>query len=156
MTKSELRQLIKNTLIAKYKKEPSTDVSQEPLEYDQLTKFPELKQVIVQLLTSNYDSFLASIDWVAPRPTMFRINLKNDHDFYLTWNERSWIAQIEGKKYYILNLPEEQRALEALSRLLMYGAKEKKEEVEETPEESTEESPLDNMDKEAEPETEEQ
>ena len=28
---------------------------------------------------------------------------------------------IEGKKYYLLNLPEEQRAAEAISRILRYG-----------------------------------
>ena len=35
---------------------------------------------------------------------------------------RSWIAQIEGKKYYLLNLPEEERAVEAIARILRYGA----------------------------------
>ena len=94
------------------------------MEYDELTKFPELKAVIIDLLTSDFDSFLSSIDWVAPRPTTFRINLKNDTNFYLIWSTRSWIAQVEGKKYYLLNLPEEQRAAEAISRILRYGTKE--------------------------------
>ena len=35
---------------------------------------------------------------------------------------RSWIAQVEGKKYYLLNLPEEERATDAIARLLRYGA----------------------------------
>ena len=34
---------------------------------------------------------------------------------------RSWIAQVEGKKYYLLNLPEEERAVEAIARILRYG-----------------------------------
>ena len=38
--------------------------------------------------------------------------------------ERSWIAQVEGKKYYLLNLPEEQKAAEAIARILRYGAPE--------------------------------
>ena len=67
-------------------------------------------------------NFIASIDWVAPRPTTFRINLKNDFNFYLIWSKRSWIAQVEGKKYYLLNLPEEERATDAIARLLRYGA----------------------------------
>jgi hypothetical protein len=37
---------------------------------------------------------------------------------------RSWIAQVEGKKYYLLNLPEEERAVEAIARILRYGAPE--------------------------------
>jgi len=36
------------------------------------------------------------------------------------WNEKSWIAQVSGKKYYLLNLPEQQRASTSISRLLRY------------------------------------
>lgn len=93
------------------------------VEYDELTKFPELKKVIVDLLTSDFDYFLASIDWVAPKPTTFRINLKNGTSFYLIFHPRSWIAQIEGKKYYLLNLNEEESATNAIARLLRIGAK---------------------------------
>ena len=101
-----------------------TVTPEEAVQYDELTKFPELKAVIVDLLTPEYDSFLASIDWVAPRPTTFRINLKNDQSFYLIYGKRSWIAQVAGKKYYLLNLPEEERAAEAIANLLRYGTKE--------------------------------
>ena len=93
------------------------------VEYDELTKFPELKQIIIDLMTTEFGNFLISIDWVAPRPTTFRINLKNGQNFYLVYGKRSWIAQIEGKKYYLLNLPEEERAAEAVGRILRYGAK---------------------------------
>ena len=106
-----------------------TVTPEEAIQYDELTKFPELKAVIVDLLTPEYDSFLASIDWVAPRPTTFRINLKNDQSFYLIYGKRSWVAQVAGKKYYLLNLPEEERAAEAISNLLRYGAKVEAEET---------------------------
>jgi hypothetical protein len=101
-----------------------TITSEEAVQYDELTKFPELKAVLVDLLTPEYDSFLASIDWVAPRPTTFRMNLKNDQSFYLIYGKRSWIAQVEGKKYYLLNLPEEERAAQSIANLLRYGTKE--------------------------------
>ena len=94
---------------------------EEAVQYDELTKFPELKAVIVDLLTPEYDNFVASIDWVAPRPSTFRINLKNDQLFYLIYGKRSFIAQVEGKKYYLLNLPEEQHAAEAIARILRFG-----------------------------------
>jgi hypothetical protein len=45
-------------------------------------------------------------------------------NFMLIYTERSWIAQVEGKKYYLLNLGEEQSAAEAISRLLAYGIQE--------------------------------
>jgi hypothetical protein len=42
----------------------------------------------------------------------------------LTYTPRSWVAQIEGKKYYLLNLSEEEAATEAIARVLAYGIKE--------------------------------
>ena len=83
----------------------------------------EKAKTIVDLLTDQYDNFLASIDWVAPRPTTFRMNLKNDQDFYLIYTRKSWICQVQGKKYYLQNLPEEERAVEAIARILRYGNK---------------------------------
>jgi hypothetical protein len=122
MTAAELREKIRSLVPQVYSNKQKAENA--AVEYDELTKFPELKAVIIDLLTSDFDSFLSSIDWVAPRPTTFRINLKNDQNFYLICSTRSWIAQIEGKKYYLLNLPEEQRAAEAIARILRYGAKE--------------------------------
>ena len=121
MTAEELKAKIKTIIPTVYKAQQK--VESKAVEYDELTKFPELKTVIVDLLTADFDSFLASIDWVAPRPTTFRINLKNGEEFYLIYNKRSWIAQVEGKKYYLLNLPEEERAAEAIARILRYGSK---------------------------------
>ena len=94
------------------------------IEFEEIKKFPELKAVIIDLLTTDYGSFISSIDYVAPKPTTFRINLKNGQFFYLTWSKRSWIAQIEGKKYYLLNLNEEEHAIEAIARILRYAAPE--------------------------------
>jgi hypothetical protein len=121
MTKAELREKIRAIIPTVYKAQLKSDTS--AIEYDELTKFPELKAVIVDLLTSDFDSFLSSIDWVAPKPTTFRINLKNGQEFYLTYTRNSFIAQVEGKKYYLLNLPEEQRAVQAIARILRYGSK---------------------------------
>ena len=120
MTAAELREKIRMiipTVVGQRKQ-----AEEAAIEYDELTKFPELKAVIVDLLTHEFDNFIASIDWVAPKPTTFRINLKNDFNFYLIFTKTSWIAQVEGKKYYLLNLPEEERAIEAIARILRYGA----------------------------------
>jgi hypothetical protein len=101
MTRDQLTRRIKD--LAKQVYSANTVTPEEAIEYDELTKFPELKKVIVDLLTPEYDNFLASIDWVAPRPTTFRINLENDQNFYLIYGKRSWVAQVAGKKYYLLN-----------------------------------------------------
>jgi hypothetical protein len=121
MTASELREKIRVILPTVYKAQLKSDAA--AVEYDELTKFPELKAIIVDLLTHDFDPFVASIDWVAPKPTTFRINLRNEESFYLIFSKRSWIAQVEGKKYYLLNLPEEERATQAIARILRYGAK---------------------------------
>ena len=119
MTTDELKERIRGLSLEVIRDRKKAEIA--AVEYDELTKFPELKKVITTLLTADFNSFIASIDWVAPRPTTFRINLKNDEEFYLIWMNRSWIAQIEGKKYYLLNLPEEERAVEAIARILRYG-----------------------------------
>ena len=120
MTKAEFKERIKGLAFEVIRDRKKSEIA--AVQYDELTKFPELKEAILTLLTADFDNFLSSIDWVAPRPTTFRINLRNDQNFYLIWMGRSWIAQIEGKKYYLLNLPEEERAVEAIARMLRYGA----------------------------------
>ena len=120
MTKSELRVKIQSLAKTVYKERAS--IEQAAIEYDELTKFPELKDVIVSLLGPQFDLFVASIDWVAPTPTTFRINLKNNENFYLVHTSRTFIAEVEGKKYYLLNLNEQQNAQKAIARILRYGA----------------------------------
>jgi hypothetical protein len=129
MTKNELREKIKT--LAKQALAPKSidldkgnDVSLDALKFPVLGKFPELKKVIVDLLTDQYEIFLTDIQWVAPRPTTFRIVLGNGENFNLIYTERSWIAKVEGKKFYLLNLSEEEQAAESIARILSYGLKE--------------------------------
>ena len=124
MTASELRDRIKLLVKQVYKDKAKTDDA--ALAYDELVKFPELKAVIVNLMTTDFDKFLESVDWVAPRPSTFRVNLLNGENFVLFYDPRSWIAQVEGKKYYLLNLDEEEMAAKAVSRILTYGGKTEK------------------------------
>ena len=126
MTKAELRDKIQRLAKDVYK--DNAKIDDAALAYDELTKFPELKAIIVDLLTIQFDEFLESIDWVSPRPTTFRINLLNGQNFILIFTDRSWIAQVEGKKYYLLNLDEEERAAQAISRILAYGKMESSDE----------------------------
>jgi len=119
MTKAELRQKIKTLAVTVMAEKAKTDDA--ALAYDELVKFPALKDIIVDLLTDQFDSFIESVDWVAPRPTTFRVNLLNGESFLLIFTERSWIAQVQGKKYYLLNLDEEERCAMAINRLLRVG-----------------------------------
>ena len=119
MTASELKDKIRALALQVVDEKNVADESAS--EYDELTKFPALKDIIVDLLTHEFNSFLESIDWISPRPTSFRINLLNGQNFILTYTERSWIAQVEGKRYYLLNLDEEEYAAQAIGRILQYG-----------------------------------
>ena len=142
MTKDEFKDKIK-TLVkqvyAKTEKSSKIDldspsvVSLDNVRFPVLVKFPTLSDTIVKLLTDQYDLFIKDIEWVAPRPTTFRIILANDQVFYLIFTDRTWIGKVEGKKYYLLNLSEEQNCIEAIARILSYGAKVAAEVPTETP-----------------------
>ena len=119
MKASELRDKIK-VLVKKVYSEKSVS-NDAAVAYDELTKFPLLKDVIIDLLTHEFDSFLEDIEWVSPRPTVFRILLLNGESFLLMYTEKSWIATVEGKKYYLLNLDEEENCALAIGRILQYG-----------------------------------
>ena len=139
MTKDEFKEKIK-VLIRAVRVEKEIQPVKE--EHILLTKFPELREIIIDLLTDQFGLFIEDIQYVAPRPTTFRIVLKNGYYFYLTYAKRSWIAQIEGKSYYLLNLGEEEETAEAIARLLRYKKDEGKESAEGGGEEGFEETEI--------------
>ena len=119
MTAAELREKIKILVKQVYSDVVKSD--EAALAYPEIQKFPALKEIIINLLTNEFDSFVESVDWVAPRPTTFRINLLNGENFLLMYTIKSWIATVLGKKYYLLNLDEEERCALAINRLLRVG-----------------------------------
>lgn len=130
MTKDELKEKIKILVKQAYKPASSnsiddvdTDVPQKIEKFPIFQNFPPLKDVIETLLTPNYEPFITDVQWVSPKPLTFRVMLANDEMFYLIYSPKSWIAQIEGKKYYLLNIGEEEAACDSLSRMLYYGGK---------------------------------
>jgi len=132
MTKDEFKDKIKVLVKQVYDKteksskidlDSPSSVSLDNVRFPVLVKFPTLNDTIVKLLTDQYDLFIKDIEWVAPRPTTFRIILANDQVFYLIYTDRTWVGKVEGKKYYLLNLSEEQNCIESIARILAYGAK---------------------------------
>lgn len=128
---SDLKNKIKSIIKAVYNKteEPNlndTLIPDIPIDnyiekFPILNKFSDLKQVLIDLMTNQYEIFVGDIWWVAPRPTTFKIILNNDQSFYLIYGDKSWIAQVEGKKYYLKNINEEENAAESISRILKYS-----------------------------------
>jgi hypothetical protein len=143
MTRNELKEKIKILAKQVYSKDTPVNLdtpSNINLDIEEtfpvLAKFPDLKKTIVDLFTKQYELFIEDIQWVAPRPTTFRILLANGETFFLHYTPRSWVATIEGKKYYLTNLGEEEQAAQTLARVLSYGQK-----AEATPDEETSAEP---------------
>lgn len=86
-----------------------------------LGKFPTLKTAIVKLQTNQFKEFVTSIDWISPRPSSFRVNIKNGQSYILKWTGTGFEAQILGKRYYIDKIDDYQQALDKLSRLYREG-----------------------------------
>jgi len=105
--------------------EPDTNAPEETILEDAtdtiLAKFPTLKAAIVKLQTEDFKEFIDSIDWISPRPTSFRINLKNGQDYILKWMGKGFEAQILGKRYYLNKIDDYQQALDKLSILYREG-----------------------------------
>ena len=91
-----------------------------PLEYI-LQKYPSLDAALVDLMTEYYRDYITGVYVIAPRPTTFRILLHNGQEFYLIYGPQSYTAKISGKKYYLLNLNEEQFAINSIASLLELG-----------------------------------
>lgn len=83
-----------------------------------LYKFPDVKRILNEILTVTFRDFIKNIYVVAPKPTTFKIVLKNDQNFLLIYEERSYVIKASGKSYYLLNLGEKQRAIRAIADLL--------------------------------------
>ena len=101
--------------------EPDMDAPQDTVLEDAtdkiLGKFPTLRIALTKLQTEQFKEFVESIDWISPRPTSFRINLKNGQDYILKWMGDGFQAQIQGKRYYINKIDDYQQALDRLEVL---------------------------------------
>jgi hypothetical protein len=86
-----------------------------------LEKFPKLQETLITLMSQDFTAFVENIDWVAPRPTTFKITLKNFNTFHLIWNGDTFTARVSGTQYNLSNLGEEQRAIKAIQELLIVG-----------------------------------
>ena len=117
MNKQELRSIIKKTITTKMQKQGINKYQ----EYKILNHVPDMISILTDLLSPQFNLFVKDIQWVAPKPPTFRVILENNFSFYLADLGRSWMAEVEGKQYYLLNLGEEEQATQAISRILRYG-----------------------------------
>jgi len=86
-----------------------------------LEKFPKLQETLITLMSEDFTAFVENIEWVAPRPTTFKVTLKNFNIYHLIWNGSEFTARVAGTQYNLANLGEEQRAIKAIQELLITG-----------------------------------
>jgi hypothetical protein len=117
MDKNQLRKLIRSTVVNRFKRSATNKYQ----EYKILNEVPDLIPILGDLMSEDFSKFVKTIDYVAPKPPTFRIVLENNQFFYLMDLGRSWVAEVEGRRYYLLNLSEEEMATTSISRILRYA-----------------------------------
>lgn len=123
MTKKELadkvRAAARDVASRAEKPENATPMS---LKYsDLLFKFPKLQETLSELMSDEFTLFVENIQWVAPRPTTFKVILKNQNYFHLIWNADDFIARVAGTNYNLTAIGEKERAIKAIQELLIVG-----------------------------------
>jgi hypothetical protein len=113
--RGRVRQILDKTDTSAYQGDPDSPMNV------MLARFPELRQTLEKLLTFQFRLFVDDIQWVAPKPTTFKVILPNNQSFTLIWNTKDFLVKIAGMKYDMLTLQERERAVKALSELLQYG-----------------------------------
>lgn len=89
-----------------------------------LDQLPILKETIHLLLTTKYRFFVTNIDLLSPKPTIFRIFLKNNYYFDLKYiGKKTFQAKVSGKRYNLAVAGEVSKACNAISELLTLNKK---------------------------------
>ena len=83
-------------------------------------KSPQLKTILISLLSPKYIHFINDIQLKAPKPTTFQVVLANDFTFLLTYiGKNAFQAKISGKQYNLTVAGEIDRASKAITDLLV-------------------------------------
>jgi len=83
-------------------------------------RFPKLKELMDDLMSPAFGRFIASIRIIAPKPTVFNIELINGQEFDITYiGLGKFRIRISGKKYYPQNIGELERASQSIADLLL-------------------------------------
>lgn len=119
ITKKDLQNIILEAYVEvlREEEEPTLKTSTQEI----LGKFPTLKKALISLLTNEYDEFVEDVKWTVPKPSTFKVVLKNGQPFYMKWTGKGFEANIEGKNYMLNMVTDYQQALDALGRILKDG-----------------------------------
>jgi hypothetical protein len=119
MKKSDLKKVILEAYVEVLKEAEAPVLKTSTQEI--LGKFPTVKKTLVSLFTNEYGEFVEDVKWTVPKPSTFRVALKNGQSFDLKWTGKGFEANVEGKRYFLNNVSEYQQALDSLNRILRDG-----------------------------------
>jgi len=119
VSKKELKEIMLEAYVEVLQEEEGAVLKTSTQEI--LGKFPTVKKTLTSLFTSEFPEFVTDVRWVVPKPSTFAVDLKNGQSFNIKWMGKGFEAQIEGKKYYLNDLPDYQQALDKLNDLLKNG-----------------------------------
>ena len=92
----------------------------DPMSYI-LKKYKRLNRNLNVLMGKGFEEYLSGIFIMAGKPTTFKVLLKNGQYFYMTFMGKAYEASVLGKRYFLMNVGEIQRATTAIARILRYG-----------------------------------
>lgn len=87
-----------------------------------LNKYVSLKEILIELMSENFEEYLTGIYIIADKPTEFKIVLHNGQYFFLTFMGEAYEATVAGKRYFLLTTGEKQRCMLAIKKLLRWGS----------------------------------
>jgi len=121
MKRSELRDIIVEAYIEVLKEAETQPPALKTSTQEILGKFPTVKKALVSLFTHEFNEFVEDVKWTVPKPSTFKVVLKNGQFIDLKWMGKGFEATVEGKQYFLNNVAQYQQALDALGRLLRDG-----------------------------------
>jgi hypothetical protein len=121
IAKKELRDIIVEAYIEVLKEAETQPPALKTSTQEILGKFPTVKKALVSLFTHEFNEFVEDVKWTVPKPSTFKVVLKNGQFIDLKWMGKGFEATVEGKQYFLNNVAQYQQALDALGRLLRDG-----------------------------------
>ena len=118
----KLKDILKTILKETHEDHSNPEFDADPMGYI-LKKYKRLHANLTSLMGENFEEYLAGVFIMSGKPTTFKVLLKNGQYFYMTFMGKAYEATVLGKRYYLMNLGEIQRATMAINRLQRLGAK---------------------------------
>lgn len=142
----KLTDILRNILKETHEDHSNPEFDADPMGYI-LKKYKRLNKNLVTLMGDNFEEYLAGVFIMSGKPTTFKVLLKNGQYFFMTFMGKAYEASVLGKRYYLMNIGEIQRATMAINRLQRLGAPPKAEGPEGESGPRSEEPPTEKEDK---------